>query len=204
MPCLVRRHVLIGSAAVGATILARPAWAAGEIGRAVATEGDVVLERAAARMPLGPDDALRERDLVQTGVQSYAELFLNEATQINLGPESAFGIDSFVAAIGGEISIGGAMVFDRPDDLPPIDLTLRTAFARIGVRGTRFFLGPSQGVFSVFVARGAVEVSAADASLRLSAGEGVEIAEPGAAPGDILRWGEARIRAAFASVGLQS
>jgi ferric-dicitrate binding protein FerR (iron transport regulator) len=204
MPCLVRRQVLIGSAALGATIVTGPVLAAGEIGRAVVTQGSVVLERAATLIPLGPDDALQERDLVQTGVQSYAELFLNEATQINLGPETAFEIDSFVAAIGGQITIGGAMAFDRPDDLPPIDLTLRTAFARIGVRGTRFFLGPSQGVFSVFVARGAVQVSTTDVLLSLSAGEGVEIAGPGAAPGDIVNWGAARIAAAFASVGLPS
>jgi len=204
MPSLVRRHFLMGSAAFAATCVTSPVLAAGEIGWAVETQGDVVLERAATRMPLGPDDALRERDLVQTGVQSYAELFLNEATQINLGPETAFGIDSFVAAIGGEITIGGAMVFDRPDDLPPIDLTLHSAFARIGVRGTRFFLGPSQGVFSVFVARGAVQVRTTDVLLSLSSGEGVEIAGPGAAPGDIVNWGEARIAAAFASVGLPS
>lgn len=204
MPCLVRRQVLIGSAALGATFVAGPALAADEIGQVVATQGSAILQRAATLMPIGPDDALYERDLVQTGVQSYAELFLNEATQINLGPETALEIDSFVAAIGGQFTIGGTMAFDRPDDLPPIDLTLRTAFARIGVRGTRFFVGPSQGVFSVFVARGAVQVSAADVTLRLFTGEGVEIADPGAAPSDIVRWGEARIAAAFASVGLQS
>ena len=204
MPCLVRRQVLIGSAALGATFVTGPALAAAEIGQVVATQGSAVLQRAATLLPLGPEDALYERDLVQTGVQSYAELLLNEATQINLGPETALEIDSFVAAIGGQITIGGVMAFDRPDDLPPIDLTLRTAFARIGVRGTRFFVGPSQGVFSVFVARGAVQVSTTDVSLRLSAGEGVEIADPGAAPGEISRWGEARIAAAFASVGLQS
>ena len=204
MPCLVRRQVLIGSAALGATFVTGPALAAAEIGQVVATQGSAVLQRAATLLPLGPEDALYERDLVQTGVQSYAELLLNEATQINLGPETALEIDSFVAAIGGQITIGGVMAFDRPDDLPPIDLTLRTAFARIGVRGTRFFVGPSQGVFSVFVARGAVQVSTTDVSLRLSAGEGVEIADPGAAPGETSRWGEARIAAAFASVGLQS
>lgn len=129
---------------------------------------------------------------------------LAPATRINLGPDSEIGIDSFTASLGGQISLGGAMVFDRPEDLPPIDLTVRSAFARIGVRGTPFFAGPSKGVFAVFVARGSVRVGAPGGfgSARiLGPGEGVDIARPGR-PGPVVRWGQARVDAAFASVGL--
>ena len=204
MPYFVRRHVLIGSAAFVGTLGAGPAMATDEIGRVVATQGSAVLQRATTVSVLGPDTPLYERDLVQTGAQSFAELMLNEATQINLGPQSTIKIDRFVAAIGGQITVGGAMVFDRPDDLPPIDLTLRTAFARIGVRGTRFFVGPSRGVFSVFVARGGVDVGAAGITLRLTAGEGTEVGAQGQSPREVVRWGAARIAEALASVGLRS
>jgi len=202
MPPIARRDLLLGSAALGTTLLSRPAFAQSEIGWTVSAQGSAVLRRAEALLPLNPSDPLFERDLVQTGTQSFAELMLNEATQINLGPDSSIEIDSFVAAIGGQITVGGAMAFDRPDDLDPIDLTLRTTFARIGVRGTRFFAGPSAGVFAVFVARGAVDVTAAAVTVRLVAGEGVEIATAGGPPGAVVQWGEARITNAFASVGL--
>lgn len=106
-----------------------------------------------------PRDAVFQGDLVRTDRRSLAELMLAKTTRINLGPNTEFEIDSFIASLGGEVSLGGAMVFDRPEDLPPIDLTVRSAFAPIGVRGTRFFAGPSNGVFAVFVARGSVTVS---------------------------------------------
>ena len=97
------------------------------------------------------------------------------------------------------------MVFDRPENLRPLDLTVRSTFARIGVRGTRFFAGPSKGVFAVFVERGSVEVSGsargAGSTRILGPGEGVDITRAGRA-GPVVRWGQARIDAAFASVGL--
>ena len=95
------------------------------------------------------------------------------------------------------------MVFDRPEGLAKIDLTVRTAFGMIGVRGTKFFAGPSRGVFAVFVEHGLVEVSGAGVTRQVAPGQGVEIATPGAAPGEITQWGAARIREAYASVGIR-
>ena len=178
-------------------LLATQVRAAGEIGHAVRTAGAPVLLRAR--------DAVFDGDTVRTDPRSLAELMLAQATRISLGPSSELKIDSFTANLGGQISLGGAMVFDRPEDLPPIDLTVRSAFARIGVRGTRFFAGPSNGVFAVFVARGSVEVrmnNQVGGFTVLGPGEGIDIARPGGRPGPVVRWGQARIAAAFASVGL--
>ncbi len=178
--------------------------AADGIGHAVRTAGAPVLQRAESVLDLRPRDAVFEGDIVRTDGRSLAELMLAGATRINLGLNTEFEIDSFTADLGGEVSLGGAMVFDRPEDLPPIDLTVRSAFARIGVRGTRFFAGPSNGVFAVFVARGSVEVRSSDGgSARiLGPGEGVDIDRAGGRPGPVVRWGQPRIDAAFASVGL--
>lgn len=183
----------------------RQARAAGRIGHAVRTAGAPSLQRAQSLYPLRARDEVFEGDTVRTDLRSLAELMLAEATRISLGPNSELVIDSFTANFGGQISLGGAMVFDRPEDLPPIDLTVRSAFARIGVRGSRFFAGPSKGVFAVFVARGSVEVrmnNQVGGFTLLGPGEGVDIARAGGRPGPVVRWGQARIDAAFASVGL--
>jgi hypothetical protein len=166
--------------------------------------GHGTLERAGAVNPLEADLALFEGDLVRTGPEAFAELLLTTATRINLGPQSEIGIDRFVADLGGDISIGGAMVFDRPDDLVPIDLTVRTAFAQIGVRGTRFFVGPSNGAYAVFTERGQVTVTVGDTTRTLGPGDGVNISPEGRPPGEVVKWGAARIVAAFASVGLEA
>ena len=70
----------------------------------------------------------------------------------------------------------------------------------MAVRGTRFFAGPSNNLFGVFVARGVVTVSAAGQQVTLREGEGTDIASPGAPPTPVKRWGAERIRAALASV----
>ena len=96
----------------------------------------------------------------------------------------------------------GAMLFDRADDLAKIKLEVRSRFGLIAVRGTKFFAGPSKGVFGVFVERGSVRVEAAGVRRRLSAGDGVEIPAEGKPPSRVKKWGKTRIDEAYASVGL--
>lgn len=203
---LSRRQVIATGIASGvsagiAGTLPLPAFAAPSVGATVQVRGEAVLMRAQAAEMLKRDDPLFEGDLVRTGAAGFAELLLITQTRINLGPESEIGIDRFIAELGGEISIGGQMLFDRPDDLPKLDLTFRNAFAQIGVRGTRFFAGQSKGVFAVFVDRGEVAVTAAGVTQIVAAGAGVDVVE-GAAPTAPVQWGQARIDAAFASLGL--
>ena len=194
-----RRLIL---AAPALALLPRMARAAQPIGATLGVSGQCSLRRGASSQALKPADALLEGDEVATAAASLATLELFTRTRIQLGPQSRFTIDRFTADLGGVVSIGGAMVFDRPDTLPGIDLQVQSAFGQIGVRGTRFFAGPSNGAFSVFVQRGRVEVRAGGEIRSLGAGEGVDIASPGAAPGAVASWGAPRIAAAFASVGL--
>jgi hypothetical protein len=189
-----RRAVLGGLAALP---LARAARAAGDIGTTLSVSGDTWLTRAGNGWPLVADHPLLEGDVVATSA-GFAALMLFTQTQINLGPGATFRIDRFIADVGGVITVGGPMVFDRPDDLAPLDLAVQVSFAQIGVRGTRFFTGLSNGVESVFVQRGSVTVG----PVVVAAGEGVELPGAGLPPGPVQVWGDDRIAAAFASAGV--
>ena len=68
------------------------------------------------------------------------------------------------------------------------------------MRGTRFFAGPIDGVFGIFVARGAVDVTAGGKTVRLKQGEGTDIARQGDAPGPVKMWGPPKIAKAMALV----
>jgi len=130
-------------------------------------------------------------------------MLLAGTTHILMGPETTLVIDRYTAEAGGELVLGqGAVLFDRDEAAPKTPVSLTTAFGLIAVRGTRFFAGPSKGVFSVFVERGEVQVGAAGQTVALRAGEGVEVAEAGGPPGPVVQWKAARIKSAFASVGL--
>lgn len=196
----IHRRLLLSAPALA--LLPGRALAQTALGTMRSLTGQGVLTRAGQALPLHPDDPLQEGDMVATLAASIARLELFTATEVTLGPEARFGMDRFAADLGGVVTIGGAMVFERPDDLPKLDLTVQSAFAQIGVRGTRFFAGPSKGVYGVFVARGAVEVRAGGQTRQLAAGEGVDIPSPGAAPGPVGRWKPPRIAEAFASLGL--
>ncbi|MBU1306068.1 MAG: FecR domain-containing protein [Alphaproteobacteria bacterium] len=185
---------------IGAGALARPAYANVPVGKVVSLDGTVALERERATLGISADDPLLIDDRVMTREDGFALLLLDDRTQIKLGASSDLTIDQFIVDQGGVISVGGAMLFDRPSNLPPTNISILTAFGRIGVRGTRFFAGPSKGKFAVFVDHGSVSVTGAGVQRLLAAGEGVDFAAAGQPPGEVVKWGDARIAAAFASV----
>jgi hypothetical protein len=169
----------------------------GMVGRAT---GQAFAKLSSTRALVASADILLG-DLVWTDAQARLGLDLDGGTKIFLGEKARLKIDEFVAKDGGTLVLGdGSMVFDRPDNLPKTNMSVRTAFGLIGVRGTRFFAGQSRGAFGIFCERGAVAVSAAGIERQLAPGEGVDIARAGAAPGDVTRWGDARIAEALASV----
>ncbi|MEQ1956814.1 FecR family protein [Mesorhizobium sp. CN2-181] len=139
-------------------------------------------------------------DLVGTGTDSRLILRLGAATQIKLGAEARVRIDSFIANAGGVLELqSGALLFEG-DAQDGGSIAVRSPFALIAVRGTRFFAGPSAGVFGVFVVRGRVDVTAAGRQVEVMEGRGTNIANPGAPPTDPANWGESRVRQALASV----
>lgn len=199
---ITRRNVLWGLSGAALVLGSTKGRAEDPIGSVREARGQVEVERGGLREDLEVDGPIMIRDRVSTGASSFAALALGAVTLVRLGGEVDLVIDSFIAEQGGVLDIGaGPILFDRPEAAPPIDMTIRTAFGLIGVRGTKFFAGPSNGVFGVFVERGRVSVLAAGERRRLEAGEGVDISSPGAAPGEVKAWGAPRIAAAYRSVG---
>jgi ferric-dicitrate binding protein FerR (iron transport regulator) len=134
-----------------------------------------------------------------TGAASRLAMRLGRNTTVRIGEQSRLKIDRYLVDAGGEMTLhSGPMLFDGKPGRGGVQV--RSAFALIAVRGTRFFAGPSNDRFGVFVARGSVTVSAAGQQVTLREGEGTDIASPGAPPTPVKRWGAERVRAALASV----
>lgn len=201
---LSRRLFIAGSALALTGIGIRATQANAIIGKAVEITGEVTRKQEDHLEGLKAGASLMDHDFVKTGAKSFAALELGDDTSLLLGSDTELLIDTFIAGQGGTIELGtGQMVFDRPEGLAKIDLTMRTAFGMIGVRGTKFFAGPSRGVFGVFVEHGLVEVTGGGVTRQVGRGQGVDIATPGAAPSEVAQWGGARIREAYASVGVR-
>lgn len=81
-------------------------------------------------------------------------------------------------------------------------MTLDLPWARIAVRGTRFFAGPLEEVYAVFCDRGAVTVARDAWQVRLGPGDGVDIPRTDAPVPEppVRQWGQARVARALALV----
>jgi hypothetical protein len=177
--------------------------AASGAGRVQALRGGATAEAGGRRRDLAPAMPVFEGDLVSTAEEARLLLRLGEATELRLGGGVALRIDRFLARTGGVLVLErGAMLLDRPNPGGGAPgLAVHSPFGLIAVRGTRFFAGPSNGVFGTFVERGLVTLIGADQAVEITAGLGADIAAPGAPPTAPRSWGEARIRAALDAVG---
>jgi hypothetical protein len=200
MPALIKRRVLL--LGVAANWLAATRGHAAEPAGAVETaRGECYALNAASRRTLASAAEIFINDAVATGVQSALALRLGLATQVKLGAETRLRIDRFVVNAGGVLVLEhGAMLYDHEAEAGKDPVTVRSPYGLVAVRGTRFFAGPSNGVFGVFVERGEVTVVGVQTAVVVQSGYGTNIAVPGAEPTLPTAWGASRIASAMASV----
>ena len=197
-----RREVLgfVGTLLASAAFSA-PARAADPAGRVEEVKGEAFVDASRQQRPLVKASSLFVGDRVGTGASSRLTMLMGEDTTIKLGEKAQLVIDQFLSTTGGEISLqSGPMLFDRPSGSRPVPMKIRSSYGLIAVRGTKFFAGPSNGVFGVFVDHGTVTVSGGGSEVVLQAGEGTNLATPGSKPSAATKWGTERIRGALDSV----
>jgi ferric-dicitrate binding protein FerR (iron transport regulator) len=190
-----------GVLALPLALVVRPAPAAEAAGSVEDISGEAFAEARAVRRLLERLAPIFLGDQVGTGAASRLGMRLGRDTTIRLGENARLRIDRFLLDAGGEITLrSGPLLFDRPPGSVPAPMRIRSPFALIAVRGTRFFAGPSSGRFGVFVERGSVAVTSAGRRVILHDGEGTDLSAPGTRPTPVKRWGPERVRAALASV----
>jgi len=170
-------------------------------GRVEEVRGEAFAEVQQERRQLENTSPVFLADEVSTAAASRLAIHLGTDTTVRLGELARLTIDRTIENVGGDLTLSsGPLLFDRTVGAQPRPLRIRSSFGLIAVRGTRFFAGPSAGVFGVFVERGEVAVQAAGQEVVLRAGEGTNIAHPGDAPTAPSPWGQPRINAALESV----
>ena len=198
---LSRRVLLQCIVLAGASGQLRPLFAAEQIVGAVSdVNGEAVAQLNDRRRKLTQKSPLYIGDTINTGAQSRLRALLARKTSLRLGANTKVRIEQSLVNTGGELVLdSGVLLIDTSGKLPK-GLEVQSPFALIAVRGTRFFAGPIEGIFGVFVSRGAVDVTAGNRTVRLGTGEGTDIARPGDEPGPVKKWGKPKIDKAMALV----
>lgn len=188
-----------GALALSFILALRPARAVERVGSVEDVTGEAFAELESVRRMLNRAAPVFLSEEVVTGVASRLGMRLGRDTTVRLGEQARLKIDRFLVDAGGEMTLrSGPLLFDGQPRRGGVQI--RSPFALIAVRGTRFFAGPSNGRFGVFVVRGSVAVTSAGQQVILRGGEGTDIASPGTPPTPVKRWAPERIRAALASV----
>ena len=198
----IDRRRLLQVFAAGATCTAMPPVFAADtaVGTVSEIAGEVIGELNGQSRNLKRKSSIFLNETLRTAAQSRLRALLARKTSLRLGAKTTVRIDRFIVDQGGELVLdSGALLIDTRGKLLK-NLEVESPFALIAVRGTRFFAGPIDGIFGVFVARGAVDVTAGGSTVRLKQGEGTDIARPGAAPGPVKMWGQPKIAKAMALV----
>jgi len=188
-----------GAVALPFIFVLRPARAVERVGSVEDVTGEAFAELEQVRRTLDRAAPVFLSEEVVTGVASRLGIRLGRDTTVRIGEQARLKIDRFLVDAGGEMTLrSGPLLFDGQPRRAGVQI--RGPFALIAVRGTRFFAGPSNDRFGVFVVRGSVAVTAAGQQVILREGEGTDVASPGTPPTPVKRWAPERIRAALASV----
>src|SRR6267378_1309180 len=178
-PCNRRWLLRHAALAVPFILVGKPARAVERVGSVEDSKGEAFAELDAVRRALDRAAPVFLSDEVVTGVASRLGMRLGRDTTIRLGEQARLKIDRFLVDAGGEMTLrSGPLLFDRPPRSARAAVQIRSPFALIAVRGTRFFAGPSNGRFGVFVARGSVAVSSAGQQVVLRDGEVRTLSRP--------------------------
>lgn len=195
------RRLLLAAAPAAMALPRAAASAPPPAGHAEDIKGRVTAELAARRRMLAPRSDVFVGDDVATGEAARAVLQLGRDTSLRLGGNARLRIDRFIVNAGGTLTLeDGPLLLDKEKGSPSSPLEVRGSFGLIAVRGTRIFVGPSQGAIGIFVVHGLIDVTAGGSSFVLQTGEGTSIAHPGGPASPPAAWGKARIQAALASV----
>ncbi len=209
------RRVLALSIAVAAfvALAAPPTMAAdAQIGSVTRLQGDAFWRAGQALEPLAEGAPVFENQKVGTGEAARLELTFDDGTKLTLGEHATMTLDTFVydpAQGTGKmtLSVKGAFRFvsGQVSKLQNREVAVVTPLATIGIRGTDFWGGPiDDQALGVFLIEGAVTVTnAAGEQVLDTSGQGTNIATPGAAPGAVTIWPQAKVDRAIATVTFQ-
>jgi hypothetical protein len=179
------------------------------IGAVSRIQGEAHGTRGGTTRALGLNASVFLNETVSTGEAARLEVTFIDDTRLTIGEKAKLTLDTYVfdpAAGSGTIKFGvvGALRFlsGKVTKLASSDVSVTTAVATLGIRGTEFWGGPiDDQALGVFLIQGAVSVSnAAGEQILRQPGQGTNIATPGSAPGPVTIWPQDKVNRAVATV----
>jgi hypothetical protein len=200
---------------VVAVLLALPcgeAAAQEAIGTVSRIQGEASGTLGGATRPVVANASVFLDEVLSTGEAARLEVTFTDSTRLTLGEKATLTLGTYVFNPAArrrtiQFALVGAVRFvsGKLSKLVSSRVSLTTPVASVGIRGTDFFAGPiDDQALGVLLIEGAVSVSnAAGQRLLNRPGQGTNIAAPGAPPGPVTVWPQAKVNRALAAVTFQ-
>ena len=185
------------------------------IGTVLEVEGAAVLQSAdsKARSTVKLDDTVRLNDTIMTGPGARVFILFIDDTELTLSENTRLTVDEYVfnpddanenkarySILQGAFKyVSGLIAKSRKTP----DVEFNTHFGTIGIRGTDFWSGSTEGKYGVFVNDGAINVATDGGNTTVGKGLGTNILGRGEAPTKPTTWGEGRLKIARAMTKLK-
>lgn len=186
------------------------------IGTVLEVEGTAVLQSArdGSRSAVKLDAPVRLNDTITTGPGARIFILFIDDTELTLSENTRLTVDEYVfdpddgqdnkarfSILQGAFKyVSGLIAKSRKTP----DVEFNTHFGSIGIRGTDFWSGSTEGKYGVFVNEGAVNVVTDGGNAIVGKGLGTNIASRREAPTKPTQWGEARLNIARAMTRLKN
>lgn len=180
------------------------------IGTVKRVQAQVDALRAADVLPLKIASSLQADDLLRSGKNARLEAEFVDGTKLTLGETAELKLDSYVydpenatrnrliAKITGAFLYVGGKV-----ETPGAEISIITADAVMGVRGTTFWGGPIDSAYGVLALSGVVTVTTNGGSVTLTDGQGTMVTSADAPPGQPSVWPVQKRSRAIAAVAFR-
>jgi len=179
------------------------------IGHVSRVQNDASVARNGHETDLLSDAPLHLDDTVMTAADARLEITFVDGTTLTLGEKASITLDSYVytpTQAGNQLAVSvvqGAFYFvsGQMGKQADRDMSVRTAYATIGIRGTTFWGGPLDNPLDVLLLDGKVEVQTPGGAVVLDQpGKGTTIKAPGQKPTPPTSWAEDKRQRAFATI----
>jgi len=182
------------------------------IGTILSVEGDAkVSSRTQDAHPATVNMMIRKGDIITTGNRARAYVMLIDNTELTLSENTQLDVSEYVfdeqdtsknkavynIAKGAFLYVSGLVAKKENPDV-----TVNIPLGSIGIRGTKFWGGESEGVYGVVVGDGAVEVKTKAGAVKLAKGQGTNL-RWNKAPEAPSVWSKTRLDTAIKTISLK-
>lgn len=161
------------------------------------TSGRVLVERDDDRNRLTAGEMVQSGDRIITRSQAQVTIRCTDDLAIVVGAQTRIGLDRLLRPEGSAASTSGIDVFRgivgflRPGGRRD-GFVVRTPSAVAAVRSTEWTINVDDNATAAFVRDGVILVAFAEDTVRLTPGDGVDVAADGSG-GPVKQWGQGRI-----------